>query len=489
MCSLTIENIAWTIARNSARRIIARTLAFLVAGVAVCLMLQKPLAASEPSEGSEPSALDLFNDRIEPIFRSPNPSSCVQCHLASVDLKNYILPSSDATFVSLRDQGLIDLDAPGNSKILTLIKMGEKDLDEPAKLIHAKTRNAELDAFAAWVDACCRDERMRSLPATTEFARPDVPDAVIRHARKSRVVDSFVRNVWSQRMRCFPCHTPHEVDPDNPKHQGAIKKREEFGEKYGAEMLERLEIFRETPEETLAYLIESSKSTPDDRLPLLDLKNPVESLLLLKPMSKLPKKQDDGTLGAPGYLPPHISHMGGLKLHRNDQSFKSIVTWIQDYADVVDGKYKEVEDLPADNWNPSKFIVRVKAVPEAWEVGDIVQLFVFPRNEADDGWSDEPIGFTQGTVTPRRMVNGALFLFGTGNESGEGGGRTTESPKLARGRYLVKTYRDAAKRVAAVPTAILTEKEFAGQAEIPKAKWREGFRFAEMVAGKDLVTP
>ena len=114
----------------------------------------------------EASALALFEQRIMPIFRSPQPSSCVQCHLASVDLKNYILPSPEKTFVSLRDQGLIDLSHPEKSKILTLIQMGEKDLDRGAKLIHAKTRQAEYEAFLAWIKACCSDPKLReSAPA------------------------------------------------------------------------------------------------------------------------------------------------------------------------------------------------------------------------------------------------------------------------------------------------------------------------------------
>ncbi len=45
--------------------------------------------------------MEIFENRIMPIFKSPNPSSCVQCHLSAVDLKDYILPSSDATFASL----------------------------------------------------------------------------------------------------------------------------------------------------------------------------------------------------------------------------------------------------------------------------------------------------------------------------------------------------------------------------------------------------
>ena len=52
----------------------------------------------------------VFEERILPIFKSPDPSSCVRCHLAAVDLKNYILPSAKDTFLALRQQGLIDLE-------------------------------------------------------------------------------------------------------------------------------------------------------------------------------------------------------------------------------------------------------------------------------------------------------------------------------------------------------------------------------------------
>jgi len=449
--------------------------AFVIAGC-LCIASAGISAASEPSP-SESLPLDLFNERIAPIFQSPNPSSCVQCHLSSVDLKNYILPSSDATFVSLRDQGLIDVDHPDDSKILQLIRMGDKDADEVAKLIHEKTRVAELEAFAAWVKACCADERLLGLPAAEALARPAAPDAVIRHARKSRIVDSFARNGWSQRMRCFPCHTPHEIDPENPKHQGAIRKRAEFAEKYGPEMLDRLAIFRKSPEATLAYLIKSSEHTPDDRLPLLNLTEPANSLLVLKPMAKLPPKHEDGSLGEPGYLPPNITHNGGLKLHKNDQSYKSMVTWIRDYANVVGAKYQAVDDLPLDNWHPTKLVIRVKAAPDEWAVKDLVQLFVYARNATDDGWQQEPIAFTQGMVTPRRMVNGGLFRLGS------------ENTNLPRGRYLVKAFWDSKHRIATDPSLMLTQEDYYGEAEIPKARWREGFRFAEVVAGKSLSSP
>jgi len=74
-----------------------------------CCTLVSPRLAAGDEGAAESEALALFEQRIMPIFRSPRPSSCVQCHLASVDLKNYILPSPEKTFLSLRDQGLIDL--------------------------------------------------------------------------------------------------------------------------------------------------------------------------------------------------------------------------------------------------------------------------------------------------------------------------------------------------------------------------------------------
>jgi hypothetical protein len=95
------------------------------------------------TRGEEPRTTtpqDVFAQRIMPIFKSPQPASCVQCHLAGVDLKSYILPSHEQTFASLRDQGMIDLADPKKSKILALIAMGDTDPDRGARLIHEKTR-------------------------------------------------------------------------------------------------------------------------------------------------------------------------------------------------------------------------------------------------------------------------------------------------------------------------------------------------------------
>src|SRR5262245_28618279 len=214
------------------------------------LVLLGPLAASPA---------DLFARRILPIFRSPDPSSCTQCHLASVDLKSYILPSHEETFLALRDQGLIDLTRPERSKILRFIRRGE---DQGAPLIQARVRRAEYQAFAAWIRASARDPRLRSAPAADRRAGPARPPEVIRHGRTDRVLDGFVRSVWAQRMRCTSCHAADGAD--NAKHV--------------AEHGEEVTWIRESPEATLRYLVTEG---------LFDLDAPDRSLLLRKPTGEV----------------------------------------------------------------------------------------------------------------------------------------------------------------------------------------------------------
>ncbi len=398
--------------------------------------------------------------------------------MASVDLKDYILPSHEQTFVSLRDEGLIDVKNPDASKILKLIEMGEKDLDRGARLIHARTRRAEYDAFAAWVKACCSDPKIRDLPSLKGFIPVHVrkPDRVIEFTRRNRVVDSFARNVWSQRMRCFPCHTPHELDESNLKHEKAIVRHKELEQKYG----QRINIFRDTPETTLRHLMVSSRNPRTGRLPLINAADPAKSLLILKPTSKLPKKDTDGKFENPSHAEP-VSHMGGLKIHVNDQSYKSFMAWIHDYSRVIGDQYASPDELPLDNWYPSMQVLRLKNVPENWEVLSSVQLFVHAWDDLEKSWQEQPVAFTQGTVTPRRMVNGALFLLA----SADAGVQDTwdrEGSTLPTGRYLIKTYVDRSGPLDNDPAAFLTEADYFGQATVNDI-WKEGFRDAKLLDG------
>jgi len=149
------------------------------------------LAVSSAARADDPAT--VFEQRIVPIFKSPNPSSCARCHLAAVDLKDYILPSATDTFLALRDQGLIDLEKPESSKILKLINRGAGE-KAGANLIPAKQRQAEYDAFAAWIKACAADPALKNAPKPDKAPQLAVkPAEVVRHARKDRLLESFLR--------------------------------------------------------------------------------------------------------------------------------------------------------------------------------------------------------------------------------------------------------------------------------------------------------
>jgi hypothetical protein len=49
--------------------------------------------------------------------------------------------------------------------------------------------------------------------------------------------------------------------------------------------------------------------------------------------------------------------MSVLKLHKYDQSYKSTISWLTNYATVVNGQCKSVKELPADNWRGLKLVL------------------------------------------------------------------------------------------------------------------------------------
>jgi hypothetical protein len=369
--------------------------------------------------------------------------------------------------------------------------MGEKDLDQGAKLIHAKTRQAEYEAFLSWLRVCAADPKLRDLPrlAATDLAKPDKPDAVIRHNRKDRLLDSFVRNVWSQRMRCFPCHTPFELEATAQQHPKARGTHRQFEEQFG----QRMNFFKETPEATLRQLITSSRKPAKGHLPFINVDSPAKSLLVLKPLAKAPDKDAAGQFEKPSYAEP-VTHGGGRKMFEDDHTYKSFLAWLQDYARVVRDDYSSVDDLPPDNWHPTNQVLKLTDAPEAWPALTPVQLTIHAWNENQSTWDHHPIAFTQGPVTPRHLVFGSLFLIGPkGNptkldsqqESPATEEKLAPGKHLAPGRYLIKAYVDLQHRLTTDPTLLLGESDFYGQTEI-QAHFPEGFQQAQSLSATQL---
>jgi hypothetical protein len=401
------------------------------------------LVAASSARAEDPAK--VFEQRIVPIFKSPNPSSCVQCHLAAVDLKDYILPSSTETFLALRDQGLVDLDNPDNSKILKLINRGAAD-PKGAGLIPAKQRQAEYDAFAAWIRACAADPALRNAPKpASPPALATKPVEVVRHARKDKMIESFETNVWSLRFRCMNCHT--EGTPQNDK------LRKEHGD--------RVAWFKKDgPEATMNYLLASK---------LIDTRNPEQSLLLTKPLNE-------------------VKHGGGVKFVRGDQGYKAMRAWIEDVVAIRTGKYAKASDLPPEKPGPKPFGTemwfKLERTPDAW-TGKLLQVDIYAWDDRAAAWEKEPV------ATSDRLIGGkgGIWQHTLTLLAAPGGERARAwaagKPTLPGGKYLVKVYVDAAEKAKKDWTAPLGADEYVGQAEFQVARWGEGYGAMTVVdAGK-----
>jgi hypothetical protein len=417
----------------------------LVAAIAAASGCQKappqavtaPLPAPAPGEAS--SAAKVFEERILPIFKSPDPSSCTRCHLASVDLKDYILPSAKDTFLALRDQGLVNLDKPEQSKILALINRGAED-PKGAGLISAKRQKAEYEAFAAWIKACTADASFRDAPKPEKApALATKPAEVVRHARSDRMAESFEANIWSLRFRCMNCHT--EGTPQNAKLVKEHGDRVAWFKKGGAK-------------ETMEYLLASK---------LIDTENPTQSLLLTKPLNE-------------------VKHGGGIKIVVGDQGYKAIRAWVEDVAAMRKGKYAKPSDLPPKEAGPKQFgteaWLKLEKTPEAW--GDkLLQVDVYAWDAKARAWEKEPVATSDRVVwgKGRLWQHTVTLLAPAGSDRAKAWAKKAALPA---GKYLVKVYVDSGGKAAKDWKANLGAGEFVGQAEF-QAQWREGYNAMTVV--------
>jgi hypothetical protein len=425
----------------------------------VCSILLAWSCLASLVSAAEPSPAEVFERRILPIFNSPKPSSCTECHLAGVDLKNYILPSSEQTFLSLRDQGLVDLKLPAESKILKLISMRDPAAKpgSPAKpeagaaLIHEATRKTEFDAFAAWIKACAVDEKLVNAPklAAADLAEPLRPAEVIRHARKDKLLESFENSIWAMRFRCMSCHIEGTKEND--------KLRAEHGDQVAW-------IKQAGPQATLDYLIASK---------LIDVDKPEESLLSKKPLME-------------------VAHKGGKKFLMGDQGYRLYRAFIEDFAKIKRDEYQTAAALPkAEGVRRRGTDIWLKLVntPQAW--GDVlVQADVYFWNEAKQTWSAKPIATTdRANFAKGRLWQHNLTLLMYDDNAGapslpHGTGVNVQQSIsiLPPGKYMLKAYVDRNGTAAAKP---LDETDYAGQVEF-EAKWKPGYGAMTVVDGAKL---
>jgi hypothetical protein len=402
--------------------------------LALLLAFVATSGSSARAAETQPSSKEIFERRILPIFKSPNPSSCTECHLSGVDLKNYILPSHEKTFLSLRDQGLIDLENPADSKILRLIAMGG-GTNQGAALISAKVREAEFAAFTEWIKASTRDPKLLSAPRLqlTEIAKPARPLEVIRHARTDRLLASFEENIWSQRFRCSGCHSPKGTE----------------NAKLVAEHGEQVSWLKDSADATMRYLLDSEN---------VNVKQPERSRLILKPLNE-------------------IKHGGGQKMLAGDMTYKAFRAFLEDYAKTVGDRYVSAAELPKSKSGPqvfgSEIWLKLNNTPPEW-ADKLLQVTLFEWDTNENSWETEPIAISDRGVSGKgRLWQHNLALLAERN-SDRASLWTASKPSLSAGRYLLKVHVDVKERLKSDWNSTLGDAELVSEIVI-ESKWPKGY--------------
>lgn len=395
---------------NGIRRLAALAALSLAAGVAMA-------AEDEKKE----AALEVFKQRILPIFKSPKASSCTECHLAGVDLKDYISSDQAQTFASLRKEGLVDLENPDASKILKLIRMKP----EKPNPIADEARKKEYEAFRAWIHEAVKDPELSKAEATGKGVGPSVSDEVIRHARKDRLLASFVENVWAYRGGCIGCHQPG----DPPNAQAAENKRN-WVKKHGEPAM--FWLGSSGPEEALENLLKGK---------LLDLEKPASSLILAKPTTQ-------------------VKHEGGQKMIVGSGPYRAFLRFIEDYSKIKKGKYRREEDLPGvvvtDQY------LRVRNVPQQRA------LMQIDLHRIEGGRpSAKPIASIVGGCGPASGGRVEIQLERSSKEFAE----ISASRKLPKGSYQLRFYIDSRNRLQANPLFKFGAQDLSGVLEISADDW------------------
>jgi hypothetical protein len=339
-------------------------------------------------------ANEIFTRRILPLAKAEKPSSCIECHVAGVDLAQYIRADAASTFAALRAAGLVNAEQPEKSKLLEFIARAPEKGD-PAL---ARVRAEELAAFRVWIAAAAKDSKIATAkgPAADQPIGPSLPGEVIRHARRDRILQSFMENIWVERERCAGCHSPD-------KNQRVVMK-------HGAHISW---IVPDDPAGTLATIIDHE---------LIDLDHPDKSLILQKPLNE-------------------VEHGGHIKFARGTRTDKQFRRFLYDYAATASGKYQSAADLP----KPTETVyiataqhLRFTDLPAEFG-GKLIRVDL--HRWTDAGWSPLPVATVDGMVNPKnQMFQNVVFAILP---------RMTDiAPEVARrrqfpeGRYLAKVHID-----------------------------------------------
>jgi len=256
------------------------------------------LAACEERKVTDCAASSSYEERIGPLLTTDRPDSCSACHASGVRLADFVRGSECEAMACLKEQGLVNLDAPDESVLLSWI--GRVPPESP--LIDADVVAAEKAAFLDWFEheaqcGSCAGVECPDAPASGCGVNDAVdsaydPSTDPGDCSEETLERLFRGSVFNWRGRCAPCHI------DGTEAAAAAPR-----------------FFFELGECSVASLASLNRIVS---LGLIDVEDPLQSLLLLKPLAEA----DGG-----------VEHGGGDKIVAgNDEAYQGFVQFLTRYA-------------------------------------------------------------------------------------------------------------------------------------------------------------
>ena len=373
-------------------------------------------------------SLEIFEQRILPILNSPNPTSCSECHLGGVDLKDYIGKNQAETFSALLSAGLINTEEPDRSELLNLIRR----TPGTSTIVSEKARQQEYEAFRNWIEEAVHNPRLAQLTESEAQSNSGLPTAVMEKAKTDPVLARFLDDIWSETGRCAACHSPEKNRAQVRRHGESISW-----------------IHPNDPEATLQYLLDNG---------LIDLDDPAGSLLLMKPTLQ-------------------VEHEGGRKMVLGDRSYRQFKSFIDDLAVSRNAAGGGKMKMPAPGNEVtvvSEIWLRIDELPASLGTA-FVRVDVHRWDEGTNDWSQDRWATAEREVyAAGRLWKQQLSL------SAKRGSKRAEllrqEPSLPAGRYIARVFADADRDVKKFEARADGEASMEHIADIEiRAEWPDGY--------------
>ena len=244
----------------------------------------------------------FFEQRIEPLFSGDQPSSCNQCHLSGIDLEMFMKDTACQTMACMDEKGLVDLDAPQNSLVLSWISRA----DPSSPLITEQVIAEERQGILEWIemtaqcghcvdyegDPCGEQAASDQCDLSYDPEGPPPSASDPGDCDDLTIERLFYDTFYRHRFRCYPCHFQDFDDVEEAPKWLAV----------GGCELGSLETLRN---------IEASG--------YINVDDPWESPIWLKPLA-----EEDGG----------VEHGGGPKIQaEGDFWYAQLPYWLERYAE------------------------------------------------------------------------------------------------------------------------------------------------------------